>query len=64
MAYLRRTGTDYEELSIVVSESEYNLLVEAIEDPTRNTLGHVCNLARVLRDHFDVNIGSGYEDSV
>ncbi len=57
--YLKRTGAreDWKDMSIVVSDAEYKLLLNAITDETRNDLGHVCNLARVLRDEFRLNIG-------
>lgn len=32
-------------------------MMEAITDPTRNPLGHLCNAVRVLRDKHDFNIG-------
>ena len=59
MDYIRRVGKreDYEEISIVIDDSEYILLANAIEDETKNTLGKICNLARVLRDEFNINIG-------
>ena len=59
MAYLRRLGNpqDIEEMSIVVADEEYEAMKEAIEDKTKNTLGHICNLARVLRDDMGINIG-------
>lgn len=31
-------------------------LFEAITDPTRNTLGHICNMVRILRDDIGVNL--------
>ena len=59
MAYLRRLGTpqDINEMSIVITNEEYEALVEAVEDKTKNTLGKICNLARVLRDDMNINIG-------
>ena len=58
MAYLRRLGNpeDIEEMSISVSRQHYDLLVDAIEDKTRNTLGHVCNMVRVLRDDMGITL--------
>jgi len=59
MAYLRRIGqpSDIVEMSIVVTDEEYKALAEAVEDKTKNTLGKICNLARVLRDDMNINIG-------
>ena len=60
MSYLRRLGNpeDIEELSIVISDSDAELLLAAIEDPTKNSLGKLCNLVRVLRDTMSINIGA------
>ncbi len=59
MAYLRRIGqpSDIVEMSIVVTDEEYKALAEAVEDKTKNTLGKICNLSRVLRDDMNINIG-------
>ena len=57
--YLRRLGNpdDMVEMSIVITDDEYDALVEALDDPTKNMLGKVCNMARVLRDDMNINIG-------
>ena len=59
MDYMRRLGNpqDINEMSIVITNEEYEALVEAVEDKTKNTLGKICNLARVLRDDMNINIG-------
>lgn len=59
MDYLRRLGNpeDIVEMAISISDEEYRALVEAIKDPTKNILGTVCNIARVLRDDMNINIG-------
>ena len=59
MEYLRRVGdpSEIDELFIKVSQEKYELLAAAVEDTKKNTLGKVCNLARVLRDEFGINIG-------
>ena len=59
MCYLRRIGqpSDMAEMSIAITDEEYEALVEAMEDKTKNTLGKICNLARVLRDDMNINIG-------
>lgn len=59
MSYLRRIGKpeDMVEMSIQITEEEYDALVKAINDPTKNDLGKICSLARVLRDELNVNIG-------
>ena len=59
MEYLRRIGNpnDYVDISIVLSDKEVKWLSDAIEDPTKNTLGKLCNIARVLRDDMNINIG-------
>ena len=59
MDYLRRLGNPakIQEMSIKISEEHYDMLCDAITDPERNTLGKVCNLARVLRDDMNINIG-------
>ena len=59
MEYLRRAGDPDSilEMSIEINDMDYELLKEAIEDDTKNTLGKVCNVARVLRDVFSINIG-------
>ena len=59
MDYLRRLG-DPEgmvEMSISITQDEYEMLEAAIEDPSKNTLGKVCSIARVLRDDMNINIG-------
>lgn len=55
MDYLKSSGSGINK-SISITDEEYTLLMEAITDPTRNDLGHVCNLVRVLRDTFGVNL--------
>ena len=59
MDYLRRLGEpeNIREMSIVITDEEYDALVEALDDPTKNMLGKVCNMARVLRDDMNINIG-------
>ena len=59
MDYLRRVGSGYTDISIVVSDEVYGLLCDAINDDTKNTLGKVCNLARVMRDDMGVDF-NGY----
>jgi hypothetical protein len=60
MAYLRR-NTQGEEESIIVRRHILEKLQGAIEDPTKNTLGHVCNLVRVLRDDLGCNLSQYYD---
>ena len=59
MDYLRRIGNpeDMVEMSIQITEDDYDALVKAINDKSKNDLGKICNLARVLRDELNVNIG-------
>ena len=59
MDYLRRLGDPeaIEEMSITISEDTYDALVKAINDDSKNDLGKICNLARVLRDEMNINIG-------
>ena len=55
MAYLRQSieGVD---MNIVVDEVHVRGMIEAITDPTKQPLGHVCNLVRYLRDEMGINI--------
>ena len=59
MDYLRRLGNpaDIVDLSISITEDDYDVLVKAINDDSKNDLGKICNLARVLRDEMNINIG-------
>ena len=59
MEYLRRLGDplDIVEMAIQITEDDYDALVKAMNDESKNTLGKVCNLARVLRDELNINIG-------
>jgi hypothetical protein len=59
MDYLRRVGNpdDYIDISISITEEDYEAIVDAITDSTKNELGKVCRLARVLRDDMNINIG-------
>lgn len=59
MNYLRRLGSpgDIEEMSIVIDDEVGQELLAAISDPSRNPLGHLCAVARVLRDRMNINIG-------
>jgi hypothetical protein len=59
MDYIRRVGDpkDYEDMSIVVSNEDFEGLLEAVSDEARNELGHLCNIARYLRDNMNINIG-------
>lgn len=63
MDYLRRVGglEEFTDLSICVSDEHYALLAEALEDPSKNTLGKICNIARVLRDDMGINLSQTYE---
>ena len=61
MSYCRHNCRG-EDMSIVVSNEHYDLLMETISDPTRNHLGHLCNVVRVLRDHMGVNLSDVYEE--
>ena len=58
MAYLRRLGNpeDMSEMSIAISDNLYSELVVALEDDSKNTLGKICNVARVLRDVGGINL--------
>jgi hypothetical protein len=57
MAYLRRIGSSahYEERAIVVPDEAKDALITAVSDKTRNNLGKLCNVVRVLRDDCGVN---------
>ena len=55
MEYLRHNGAG-EEMYIIVTQEHYDLMAEAIEDTSRNTLGKICNLVRVLRDEMNCNL--------
>jgi hypothetical protein len=62
MAYLRRAhkhkfGCEYDDISIVVDDEHVEGLLACIEDPTKNTLGKLCSVARYLRDKMGINIG-------
>ena len=59
MAYLRRLGSsdDMEDMSVVIDDEVGQELLEAISDPSRNALGRLCAVARVLRDRMNINIG-------
>ena len=62
MDYLRRvhgTRANYVDNSLTVSQDTYDAIVEAIEDPTKSTLGRVCNLARVLRNKEGIYLRDG-----
>lgn len=63
MDYLRRVGNfeDWVDLSIQIPDRLNDKLLQAVEDDTKNTLGKVCNVARVLRD-FGINISKGEQD--
>ena len=57
MDYLRRTGSGYKELSIVVEDEAFEAMKEALQwcaDNGRNDLGRICHMARYLRN-------AGYE---
>jgi hypothetical protein len=58
MDYLRRLGqaADMKDMSLSISDKHLMLVIEAILDETRNNLGKVCNLARVLRDEMGINL--------
>ena len=58
MSYLRRSVGAIDE-SIVVSEEDCEGLMNAIDDPSKNTLGKLCNVVRYLRDQMGVNVGLG-----
>lgn len=55
MSYLRCSPAG-EDMYIVITDESYYLLMKAIEDRSKNTLGKLCNVARVLRDHMGINI--------
>lgn len=59
MDYLRRIGdpADMVEMSIQITEDDYDALVKAMNDDSKTDLGKICNLARVLRDELNINIG-------
>ena len=61
MDYLRHSGKGIN-LSIVVSDKHFELLMDAVGDPSRNTLGHLCNIVRVLRDDMGVNLSDYSKD--
>ena len=63
MEYLRRLGSHYRDVSIVISDEDGKALLEAIADPSKNDLGKLCNVSRVLRDRMGINIGE-YNESV
>ncbi len=57
--YLRRLGSDYTELSVVVAD-EFVKDLEGIIMDTENLwtpLGKVCAIARYMRDKMGINIG-------
>jgi hypothetical protein len=55
-AYLRQSVNGIQQ-SIIISDDDCDALLAAIDDPTKNTLGKLCNVSRVLRDKMGVNIG-------
>jgi hypothetical protein len=54
-SYLRQSVAGID-MNILVDQKTYDLLAEAIEDKHKNTLGKVCNVARVLRDHLGITL--------
>lgn len=57
MEYLRHSGTGHSRC-IVITDELCAALIEAVSDQTRNDLGKVCNIARVLRDKAGLNISN------
>jgi hypothetical protein len=55
MSYIRRTVEGLDE-SIVISQKDYDGLLQAMDDPSKSTLGKLCNIARYLRDSMGINI--------
>ena len=62
MDYLKRVGSGYKDMSIIIPDEHLEGLTKALSDPSRNTLGHLCNVARYLRDNMDINIGKDYDE--
>lgn len=52
MDYLRRLGSpeNMREMSIVIEDEVVEELKTAVSDKTKNPLGLVCNVVRILRD--------------
>jgi hypothetical protein len=59
MDYIRRLGNPEQrvEMSVQINQENYDGLLGAITDKTKNDLGKMCNLARYLRDHMGINLG-------
>jgi hypothetical protein len=58
MEYLRRVydnREDYKDISIECTQEHYDDLVEAMNDPSRNELGKICNILRVVRDNKEID---------
>jgi ribosomal protein L37E len=54
MSYLRRVGSNYKDISIMVDEDIFNDCLKSLKwatDTNRNDLGRLCALFRVFRDH-------------
>ena len=60
----RHSSVHGEDMSIVVSASHYVALMEAISDPSKTPLGHLCNVVRVLRDDMGINLSDCYKEDV
>lgn len=60
MEYLRHNGAGVDE-SIVITTEHFIQLLGAITDSSKNELGKICNIVRVLRDEMGINIGNTYE---
>lgn len=60
MEYLRRVGepSDFEDMSIRVSDEHVEGLRDALSDPERNELGKLCNVVRYMRDNMGVTFES------
>lgn len=64
MDYLRRGGNgNCVDMSIVIPNRHVLGLQEAIEDPSKNSLGKLCNVARYLRDQMGINISYQEEEN-
>ena len=67
-AYLRRSGIEYEEMSIDYSDDLIEALKNAIiwsQENKRNDLGLICAIARYVRDAgFEIKKANNHESSV
>ena len=57
MDYLRRVyedRDDFTDISIECSQEHYDNLLEAMNDKSKNDLGKICNILRVVRDQEEI----------